>query len=435
MENKVENKTVDRRPEQLAHRAGRSINFAQVTLTAVITALVTTAAVLLVFLGAGVIDLGNGGRLITSGEELTPNIIGLSGGTVRVTGEQKFFFTPETTGIWELRTSENFDSDPLLRLINEHGHFMDENDDGGDGLNALIRQMLTAGETYTIQAGFFGSGTGSYTLTVSMPDLETLLPGGEIPVEGRTTLRFTPTHTGFWRLTATSLQERDFPSFRITDEDGNFIGWGGAMGGNNNIMMATVLLTAGQTYLVQVEFGGPNSGGTVRSMPVEPEPFPADRQARVFTDTVFAFTPDRSGLWLIETADRFDSDPALVLTDAEHGKLIEDDDSAGDLNARILFYLEEGQTYFIHARFVWGDGSGSYLLSVTPDEQRPEPALNAGERPPADGGFFSPPPEQSPPNVNFNPGTAESPDGFDEVPAVIPDDHPVVEEAEPPVVG
>lgn len=89
-----------------------------------------------------------------------------SGGTVRVNGITAYIFTPDRTGEWTISTSENGDSDPYLSLCDAHGNYIDDNDDGGDDKNALLTMQFTAGETYIIDADFYGGETGSYTLTV-----------------------------------------------------------------------------------------------------------------------------------------------------------------------------------------------------------------------------------------------------------------------------
>ena len=85
----------------------------------------------------------------------------------RVDGATVFSFTPNHSGVWEIETSDCGSSDPYLVLYDENGNEIAYNDDGGEGYNSFLSVTLTAGESYGIYAGFYGSGTGSYTLTVT----------------------------------------------------------------------------------------------------------------------------------------------------------------------------------------------------------------------------------------------------------------------------
>ena len=82
--------------------------------------------------------------------------------------ETEFSFTPVETGYWVIYTSHNVGAtDPFLWLLDADGYIVAQDDDGGEGLNALIKVHLEAGSTYTIRAGFFIGG-GEYMLTVRM---------------------------------------------------------------------------------------------------------------------------------------------------------------------------------------------------------------------------------------------------------------------------
>ncbi|MEM7445821.1 MAG: PPC domain-containing protein [Pseudomonadota bacterium] len=58
-------------------------------------------------------------------------------------------------------------SDPYLLVYNANGLLIDQNDDGGQGLNSQLRLGVGAPSSYFIGAGAFGDGTGSYALTVT----------------------------------------------------------------------------------------------------------------------------------------------------------------------------------------------------------------------------------------------------------------------------
>ena len=95
------------------------------------------------------------------------NILPSSGGSVRVNGNTEFAFTPNQSGQWEFRTSENGSSDPLLEIYDSNRRLLAEDDDSGGNYNALITANLNANESYVINARFWGDGSGSYRLTVT----------------------------------------------------------------------------------------------------------------------------------------------------------------------------------------------------------------------------------------------------------------------------
>lgn len=62
--------------------------------------------------------------------------------------------------------------DPLLSLYdgtNVEGEVLASDDDGGEGLNSLLRFVLPKAGTYTIAVGGYGDSSGSYTLHVAAP--------------------------------------------------------------------------------------------------------------------------------------------------------------------------------------------------------------------------------------------------------------------------
>ena len=86
----------------------------------------------------------------------------------RVMGETEFTFIPDQTGYWVISTSHALGAtDPYLWLLDAEGNVIAQDDDGGEGLNALIKIHLEAGTELTIRAGFF-AGAGEYILNVGM---------------------------------------------------------------------------------------------------------------------------------------------------------------------------------------------------------------------------------------------------------------------------
>ena len=106
----------------------------------------------------------SGSCLLTAAPAL---ILPSGGGSVTVDGTTAYVFTPERSGEWTFRTSDNGECDPHLLLYDAHGNYIDEDDDSGGDMNAELIVTLTAGTTYILDADIYFGLSGSYTLTVS----------------------------------------------------------------------------------------------------------------------------------------------------------------------------------------------------------------------------------------------------------------------------
>lgn len=171
----------------------------------------------------------------------------------------------------EMRGSPTGDgdlSDPLVTLRNDSFNFIAANDDAGVGLNSLLFFTPDTTDTYFVDAGAFGTRTGSYELEITRPD-----DFGET----RATAGFT------------------FPGSSVSgeiDEPGD-------------LDLVSINLFAGDTY--QFDLRGLFSGvGTLS------DPFLRLRDADglllaedddgglVFRESLIVFTPEESGEYLLE---------------------------------------------------------------------------------------------------------------------------------------
>jgi len=88
---------------------------------------------------------------------------------IETSGDQDWFGVTLQAGItYEFTlsgTGGSALSDPFLELMNSGGTQVAENDDGGPGLNSLLRYTPTTTGTYYLNAHDFSAGTGAYTLT------------------------------------------------------------------------------------------------------------------------------------------------------------------------------------------------------------------------------------------------------------------------------
>jgi hypothetical protein len=171
------------------------------------------------------------------------------GGTVRVSGNTEITFTPDSSGIWEMRTSDNDECDPLLIICDENFEYIDSDDDGGDGYNAQIVIYLEAGDTYIISAEDSWDKTQfSYTLTVQLFDNEIPADGGTVFVSGATRYMFTPDRSGDWEFRTSDNGVFD-PFLKIDDTYGNYVAEDDDGGGEYNALIQ-VSLNAGDTYII-----------------------------------------------------------------------------------------------------------------------------------------------------------------------------------------
>jgi len=299
-----------------------------------------------------------------------------SGGEVRVKGDTELKFKPDTSGLWELRTSDNGGADPYLEIFSPLGDKIAEDDDGGGGLDALIATQLDEGSEYTVKVGFFeDDGSAECLLTVTYSSSAytyDTIPGsvGQLRVDDFKEFLFTPDKSGYWEF-RTSENNGSDTVLSIYDIEYNYIDGdvGGAGSGN---ALLSVDLDAGKSYNVMAGFIGDTGTFllTVTHVAEAPVELPSTDwiggdggEFRVTGPTTFAFTPGATGIWEIRTFDNVDSDPYLTLYNSNGDVVSEDDDLAGDGNALLTVLIEEGESYVISAGF-FGDSGGSYKLRV-----------------------------------------------------------------------
>jgi len=191
------------------------------------------------------------------------SVIPGNGGTIRVDNPPtEFTFMPGQTGLWEFRTSNN-EGDPYLELYGgDYGGIIEDNDDGGEGYNALIQRLLRAGEEFRIVARNWGSSdTGGFTLTVQQI---TPIPipghGASVQVDGQTYFIFVPDTSGMWEFITSDNGNND-PKLHIYDIDGfELYDDDDSADGVNALINAR--LEAGTTYYIRATFFGFDLSGS-----------------------------------------------------------------------------------------------------------------------------------------------------------------------------
>lgn len=247
---------------------------------------------------------------------------------------------------------------PYLTLLDGNGNLLSTNDDGWEGVNALLTWPLAAG-TYFVQASGLGDSTGSYTLGISTGDAEVVAGDGE-PVVSNTA------EQSFYIFEARAAQiitldlESSSPEFdpylTLIDSQGVAVATDDDSGDGFNSYDARIenfFLTEDGTYFIKA--GRPNSTVpyTLTLRIIEPqvieEGFVVDTTA---SQPVWQFEADAGQIVTIDLESSSpEFDPVLVLSDQNGDVITADDDSGEGFNgydARIEgFALTESGTYFI----------------------------------------------------------------------------------------
>ena len=298
------------------------------------------------------------------------------GGQLRADGLTGLTFSPEQSGVWVFRTSDNAGCDPYLVLFDPNGVPIRENDDYTADKNAFFAIFLEKGSVYPVNAGIYGGESGNFTLTVAQaPEIPG--GGGNLTVNGETVYAFTPDSSGMWDIFTSDNINSD-PYLTLLDQDGNEIASDDESADNGNAII-TVPLDAGTPYILIVSFYGGNNcklnvntstaGASLAELPAD------GGVVTVNKPTDFSFSPDKDGIWVLHTADNGDSDPSLTLYEADGTVIADDDDGMGDMNAELVVYLFAGVRYNVRAEF-YNDVSGSYSIVIKPPAMIPDDGGN-----------------------------------------------------------
>ena len=332
------------------------------------------------------------GRDPESGPGTSPlPVTGLTGigGIVHVVGDPDFYdfeFTPGHSGRWVFITSDNGGSDPYLEVSGKTEYGMEiiaEDDDSAGDLNALLYMELEAGKTYPVRVRFITGGVGRCTLTIRPAKSGASLPGsgGTVRVTGIEEYEFTPDRSGIWEFS--TFDTGGDPFLRLFDSRDVVIAHDDDSGDGLNSLISAQL-NAGETYYVETQFGGGmwldytlsatfGPGSAVQSISVGALRLPGSGgSVRVDEKIVYEFVPDRMAYWLFETSDIGENDPFITLYDDSGTQIGYDDDGGKGLNVRLMIFLVEGDTYYVHMDcYDYGSSPGSYTLTVNPPIEMP----------------------------------------------------------------
>jgi hypothetical protein len=312
----------------------------------------------------------------------------------------------------ELRSS---DFDSFLALYAEgatSGEPLATDDDGaGSGMNARLRFTPESDGVYIVRARpYSGLATGAYTLALServaprQPRPGRITVGGD--VSGRLTNGDAEDEDGnvfdayAFRANAGDrvavlLESDDFdPVVRIGRMiGGSFVKSAENDDGAGKGLNSYLVFTAPQAgeYIIQASSVGSGAEGDYRLSLEQGPPAPEARSiaigeeisGRLDEDSpksdsgapadLYRFT-GRAGQRVAISLKADDFDSYLELFDANHTSLATDDDSGGELNARLTFVLSEDADYLIEARG-FSDATGRYDLKL--EEVAPPPPPTA----------------------------------------------------------
>lgn len=284
-------------------------------------------------------------------------------------------FTPSTSGYYDFFTRKT-SGDPQLYLFDSNGALLDNNDDGLDDLNSLIRCYVSAGKDYYLAVqGYLGGAvnlalsavpsiTGRFAIFLNSPN--------NVSVGTNTIVyEFTVPYTDSYDIYTYNITSGD-PYLELYDSSRNKIAYDDDSNGVRNSLI-TISLTAGQKYYIHTRsFGHVSSSYTVN---VRLSIYNRDTilpdlisSAHIVNDVnevkVYKFTASESRYYTIYTNNIVTGDPYLQIMDTTGAIVYYDDDSAGNLNSKINFFANAGETYYVIARAYNGSVASEYDLII-----------------------------------------------------------------------
>lgn len=252
--------------------------------------------------------------------------------------------------------------DTYLTLLGPDETVIFENDDSGGTTNSQIVYTLPESGTYTIIAGRYAEGTGDFSLTLTAGQLPTTGEPGSIATDGVEILN-APSPDANVLSTGIAGIAVDIIGF-LTGTDGEtwyriVVATDGFVPSETGYVPAnTIDSSASIPQLSDSNDGllalGDSEDGAVTA---------------TFTSLNFSFEGTANTNVIIEmiAEDTALLDPFLQLIGPDGAVIAEDDDGAGNLNARIIFTLPDDGTYTIRATRYGGAGNFTVTLSDAGD--------------------------------------------------------------------
>ncbi len=299
------------------------------------------------------------------------------------------------------------DFDVYLTLLDANSVIVAEDDDSAGGTDALIQDFtLPSSGEYTIQVDSYNlTSTGVFTLSIegSLTPPETpevtatataqvVMSGSQIAYGDSITASITvDMPAGVYTFSGSAgdvvtieMTSASFDAYlELRDAEGNTLIADDDSAGDLNARIANFVLPADGDYTIRAgSFGGGVSGsfqltltqeaGTPATPSVQPATtVPVEMGQSLAGDLESPGVPaafsleGRSGDIVSITVESLEFDPLVTLQNSSGADIATDDDSAGNLNARIAnFQLPDTGTYLILVSSLSRSARGSFVLTV-----------------------------------------------------------------------
>ncbi len=257
--------------------------------------------------------------------------------------------------------------DPVLRLINSQGFIIREDDDSGEGKNALFETILPADDTYYINAGWYEYDSGEYSLLVEKVASE--IEYGQT-VEGTAVRRywqFEASQDDLLIITMEAVSDGD-PNLTLLDETGAQIAFNdnGPSGLDAEIF---AIIPAAGVYYLETGWNNDPARYSITVDKIEPQIIDLTELTTVegtSDQRVWQFSAQPGDIVAITMDAVGDNVPFLRLLDANNNELTNNIGNNEDQAATIQWQIWDDKTYYIEAG--WIGNPGPYTLAIAQTE-------------------------------------------------------------------
>ena len=320
--------------------------------------------------------------------EATPVEIGVSvPGELEYADDRDYFAFEATEGeFYDLDLTLGTLEDSVLDLYDADGNWLDGNDDYGDSTASRLIWLAPSTGTYYVEVTSFGTGTGTYTLTVSdITDDHPNSTANATPVEVGTAVEgeleyagdrdfftFEATEGEYYELDVTPGTLQD-PLVEIFDADGNWLTrqagydntiWYAPSTGSHYVQV-TGFDTGTYTFTITVsDITDDHPNSTANATAVEIGTATQGELEYGGDADLFAFQATEGKIYDMEVTLGTLQDSVLELQDAG-GDWLAGNDDYGDLTAsRLIWNAPSSGTYYVQVTG-FDISTGTYTLTIT----------------------------------------------------------------------
>ena len=326
-----------------------------------------------------------------SPEEATPAAVGtpIEGALDYANDTELYVFDAVEGEFYEIGVEPGTLEDPTVGLYDADGAWLGYNDDSGDSLASRLYWSADGSGPLYVEVG--GYGTGSYTLTVEVSDVDDDhanssagataaevgdAVGGSLEYgDDADFFVFDAVEGEFYEIGVEPGTLED-PTVGLYDADGAWLGYNDDSGDSLAPRLMWPADTSGPLY---VEVGGYGTGSYTLTVAVSdivddhadtPEGATAAEVGEAVEGSLeydgdvdyFVFDAVEGELYELSVSPGTLEDPTVALYDADDWQLDYDDDSGGALAPRLYWPAEVSGPLYVE---VGGYGAGSYSLTIT----------------------------------------------------------------------